>query len=221
MTDSKTKKIICLANSWRMGGVFVAGKVVADDGSYGEWVRPISERPTEEIAKKEIGGELNLLDIVEIPTLKKTEPPAHAYQKENVLIGNSQWANIKKASYSDAQNAVDVMDGALWVNGSDSFAGENDRIPEKEANNLEHSLCLIQADRFSVQQMVSDEGKIKYRALFFFNGEKYNLAITDSTIPRRADNMEIVTEDAILCVSLGGLFNGFAYKMVAGIITPA
>ena len=84
MTYSKT--IICLANSKKTGGRCVAGKAVVDDG-FGPWIRPISSRPTQELAPQERkyanGQDPDLLDIIEI---KFVEPRPQTYQSENHLI---------------------------------------------------------------------------------------------------------------------------------------
>ena len=50
---SFTKKMICLAKSRKTGGFCVAGKEILNDGTVGQWLRPISARDTEEIFANE------------------------------------------------------------------------------------------------------------------------------------------------------------------------
>ena len=73
---SYTKTILCLAASRKHGDYCFAGK----DVNTGEWIRPVSNRPDEEISFAECtmptGIQAGLLDILEIPFLKNIEQPA-------------------------------------------------------------------------------------------------------------------------------------------------
>ncbi len=69
---SYTKTIFCLAASRKHGGYCFAGK----DIETGEWIRPVSNRPKEEISVVECttpdGTQAKLLDILEIPLIRET-----------------------------------------------------------------------------------------------------------------------------------------------------
>ena len=59
--------------------------------------------------------------------------------------------------------------------------------------------------------------------MFRYADAQYNIGVTDPVIERQyfgQPNGEYAVADAILCISLGELHEGYAYKLVAAIITP-
>lgn len=89
------KTILCLANSRKPGGRCVVGKEVLEDG-YGEWIRPVSARSSEEISLIEMrfkdGQCPQVLDIISVPMAK---PKPHMHQSENHLIDNGcHWVKV-------------------------------------------------------------------------------------------------------------------------------
>ena len=66
--------------------------------------------------------------------------------------------------------------------------------------------------------------KRKVRARFSFNRELYQLSVTDPIVERRylmGQDGEYYIGEAVLCISLGELYEGFAYKLVAAIFLPS
>lgn len=125
-----TKRIVCLANSRKMSGRCIAGLEIEGD-RIGGWIRPVSGRPSEEIAlsdrRFENGSEPELLDILEIPML---EPRPHSCQIENHLIDDKiYWVKDGEFPRQQLLQLCEVPN-PLWVNGSHSYNGINDRIPE-------------------------------------------------------------------------------------------
>ena len=219
---------ICLANSRKTSGRCIAGKEVLRDG-FGDWIRPISARPTGELSEEERrfvdGGDPSVLDVIEVFMM---EPRAHGYQVENHLIDDKfYWRLERKAGWDDVQGCVEKINGPIWSNNSSSYNGTHDRVSEAEAAYIQSSLKLIKVGDLTVKVAVEGaefgNGKRKVRACFSLNGEFYRLAITDPIIERRylvRENGLHDVGEAILCISLGELYEEYAYKLVAAIFLP-
>jgi hypothetical protein len=223
-----TKKIICLANSRKISGRCIAGKEITDDG-YGEWIRPVSSRPTGEISEYERrfedGGHPQILDVITIPLIKH-QP--HHYQQENHLIDDGfYWEKEGAVRVDELCSMVDNIPNEMWVNGYSSYNGINDRIPEDVANSLESSLLLVQPDTLAISVSVEGAefggGKRKVRAIFSVNDHQYKLAVTDPKIEskylkKEDGRYDIDASKVYICVSIGEPYNGYCYKLVASII---
>ena len=104
-------------------------------------------------------------------------------------------------------------DDGRWLNPPSDLWGADDRVPYEQIVNgsipISQSLYLVQVD--DLQLYVKDS--IKRRASFSYNGNNYDLAVTDP----RFD--EIVSEGKglsnILCISLGEVFESNCFKLVA------
>lgn len=148
------------------------------------------------------------------------QPNPKHYQTENHLIDSDfYWAKIQDADWAMALNAVDQIEGDLWVNGFTDF---NDRVPETIARDLNRSLYLI--GPLTLRIHVAPEGinqRRKVRGSFTFNDSVYRLAVTDPIIERQYLNgpdRHFDIQNVLLCISLGELFKGYAYKLIAAVI---
>ena len=224
---SYIKTILCLACSRKMSGYCVAGKEVKA-GQYGDWIRPVSRRKDQEISETErrcAGGQkANVLDVLRIRFAAHV--PVH-HQTENHLIdGDQVWSRIGKATWDDVRSALDNLKGPIWANGYSSGHGLNDRVPDSIAKKFGSSLLLLEVSELQLSvAMESSPGrapKRKVRAHFRFSGISYVIAVTDpdweSSYKQKGDG-DYLIGDAILCISLGEVFEGYAYKLVAGIFT--
>lgn len=223
---SYTKTILCLAASDKHNGYCFAGK----DIETGEWIRPVSNRADEEISEMECtmsdGTEAKLLDILEIPFLQ--EMPSN-YQTENHLIDpKNKWKKISEGTWQQVEEAIDNHSGPLWVNEDASFGYSNNRVDGSEAAKLDNSLALIRPSKLRISEgrrggMFNGADDRLVKAYFSHDGIDYTLAVTDPTIKNRflavPDHTEEMT-GAVLCVSLGEVYGGNAYKLVAAVITP-
>jgi hypothetical protein len=224
------KKIVCLANSRKTAGRCIAGKELDRDMDFGDWIRPVSDRPTQEVSEEERryenGADPQLLDIISVPLL---EHQPHAHQSENHLIDDSHyWTKRGKANWAALQAAIDDDAETLWGTDSSSYYGMNDRIPEQSAPQYQSSLMLIEPTNFEI--VVAVEGREfnnprrKVRATFDWKGTSYTLPVTDPVIERQylaGDTGTFPLEDVLVCVSLGEPHTDhYCYKFCAAIITP-
>jgi len=224
-----TKTIICLANSRKIAGRCVAGKEVAGN-KIGGWVRPISGRPAGELSEEdrrfENGRDPKLLDVIKIPMI---ESRPQGFQTENHLIdGGHYWTKEGEATWDQLREALDSVSGPLWDSSSSSYNGLHDRVDEAAAAKLGDSLRLIEVKDLTIE--VSVEGaefgnaKRKVRGMFSFNGIQYKLSVTDPIVERKyflGENGVFRIGYAVLCISLGEPYSGYAYKLIAGLLLPA
>lgn len=194
----------------------------------GAWLRPISARATAEISEEERryedGVDPRVLDIMTIQFMK---PVPHAHQQENHLIDDSfYWAKNGVATWRQLGDGIENPAGPLWLNGSSSSNGLNDRVPEAALAGMGRSLFLIRPDSLTIS--TASEGgdfgpsRRRVRAKFSLCSHDYTLAITDPVVERESlagENGERVLKGAIVCVSLAEVFHGHAYKVAAAVIS--
>src|SRR5258708_21891940 len=225
MPDVKT--IVCLANSRKLSGRCVAGKVL-EKGKIGPWLRPVSNRVNEEVSEDERqysdGSDPQILDIIDIPVL---EPRPKSFQTENYLIDpDFYWERKGRASWKEVEKWTDSPK-ALWLNTDSTYAGLNDRVSVKEAACLTNSLYLLQLDDVKLHVFAPGAAfgnpKRRVQARFEYRGVSYWLRVTDPTYERtylkKADGAYNLGQ-CLVAVSLGEPFDGHCYKLVAAIITP-
>ena len=219
----KTKRIVCLANSRKLGGRCIAGHEWPNGPDAG-WTRPISGRPHHEVSKNERQyadrTEPAVLDVVDVPVLAH-EPSG--YQTENWLLDRGRsWKKTGEIDWDDLTTLVDG-DAPLWVDQYKSKNGRNDRIPLGRAKTLGTSLTLVRVTSLQLVVFAPDKAKseLKVQAAFKMGKRLYRLRVTDPIYERRflkRDDGPHDLGECCLTISLGEEFKGFAYKLVAAVI---
>lgn len=215
-----TKRIVCLANSFKKGGSCVAGRELIGAG-FGRWIRPVGDRPTAEVRTSE-SGNLKLLDIVDVPLLR-AEPRHH--QTENHVIDASQrWLKVGELPWAALAEMID-RPASLWINSDHTKGpGSYDCMSETEAFTLDTSLVLIKPEKFSIE--VGPHyytGKRTWRADFDYKGTSYNVSLTDPIATGKyTTDGSYLLDNVYACVSLTEPWekdNNRCHKLVAAIFT--
>jgi hypothetical protein len=228
MAAPLVKRIVCLANSRKMSGRCVAGRELVN-GVPGGWVRPVSDRPHEEVSleeqRYENGGMPQLLDIIDIP-LVAARPGAH--QPENWLLSpDFYWVKQGRLDAGSLQSLLDPP-APLWAGGIDTRKGRNDEIPVAWLPGLGGSLRFIWVQSLQVEVLRpgADFGNPKRRvqAQFSYSRVEYRLWVTDP----QAEERYLALPDGVhragpsyLTVSVGEPFGDSCYKLVAAVIGGA
>lgn len=221
-----TRRIICLANSYKPRGRCVAGRVF-QDGSVGEWVRPVSAREGGELSPAEcrygmLRGSVAVGDIADVQLAR---PARQGHQLENHEIeGAGVWRKTGCATWTLLYACQDEDCPDFWVNRGSSGRGLADRVPMSMAPEFSASLQLIYLPRMDLLVGTGFDGVGKeIRACFSHLGQEYRLKVTDPAI---CDEMKAKPVGrypvgmVLLCISISQPYKGHLYRLVATVITP-
>lgn len=224
------RTIICLANSRKPpSGRCIAGKELEGPRA-GQWVRPVSSRPTREVSEEErryeTGGRTRLLDIVCVP-LSSHSPDGH--QSENhILAEDYYWTKKGTATWDQVSTQLDKFDANFWVQAESTYYGLNDKVSELVAASISSSLKLIIPTNLQIQVAIEEgfEGRPsrrRVRANFGYHQRSYKLSVTDPEIEdyylQQPEGIYPI-ETAILCISLAEPWHAYASRLVASVVTP-
>lgn len=199
-------EIVILANSVKHNQHCVAGKCIAS----GKWIRPVSNESGAELSDRQVLCR-NPYGTFGVKPLQKVFIcfAAHApllHQPENYVIDGSLWQ----------QNFVFRKEGLVYLlDNPDDIWGRGDRVDYNKISSKEfviyQSLYLIAVEKLKLYL----NNYNRRRASFFYHGIEYDLAVTDPNFDKiKNNNYEI---KSILCISLGGEFQGNCYKLVVNI----
>ena len=238
------KKVLILAKSNKFNNACVAGVSIDNLNSLqlgkAEWIRPVDLAHKEAITSESmmLGNmngaptELRLLDIVSIPFKEKV---LSEHQSENVAIftsgyfdeirwdlelnpfvkTNKDYSSLLNKRQSIHRYLRSICSNQLdWPNHS-SKTGSNDRVLYEERRKINYSLALVETQ---LQAYLKNDWQL--RGVFNLEGIEYDLAITDLRVKEwfqtNGEN-EYLFPRVFICLSLGELFNGFYYKLIAGL----
>lgn len=223
---SEIKRLICLANSRKLSGRCVAGKELLARRKIGKWIRPVSDRETQEVSEYdrqyENGSDPKVLDIIDVP-MRKRNPDG--YQSENWLIEDTEyWEKCGSWPTTELRKLVDHVE-SLWINGYSTVQGENDRIPVNLSDELVDSLFFLHVDQLDLKVFAPGEAfgnsKRRVQGKFVSRGESYAFWVTDPVYEKKYLRMSDGTYSLGMCfltVSLGEPYRGSIYKLIAAII---
>jgi len=219
------KRIVCLANSRKWQGRCIAGRELVD-GQPAAWIRPISDRPHEEVSEYEQqyedGSDPIVLDVIDVPLI---DSHPNAFQPENWLLESTEyWVRVGQFAWQDLVHLADTT-GPLWLNGHHTKNGLNDEIPVEQARGLGNSLKLIFVDGIELHvlrpRLEYGNPKRRIQARFRFSGDNYWLWVTDPVIEKdylaRGEGSYRLNQ-CCLTISLGEPYNGNCYKLIAAVI---
>lgn len=224
------RTILCLANSRKPpSGRCIAGKEY-QGARTGQWIRPVSSRSSHEVSEDErryeSGSKAQILDIIRIPLLEHS-PQGH--QSENhVLDEDSYWEKQGEATWEQIVALEDSYDKGFWVAAEDTHYGLNDKISEAVAVTIPSSLKLLVLKNLSIevqreQGFQGRPGRRRVRTRFRYASKTYLLSLTDPEIEeqylRQGDGIYEIGKAAV-CISLGEVWNAYAFRLVASVITP-
>ncbi len=219
------KRIVCLANSRKLGGRCIAGREWRG-GRAGRWVRPVSDRENRDVSEYERqyedGSDPRILDVIDVPL---REPLPQPCQPENWLL-DPEYHREKsgRLSWFDLPALADPA-APLRADGCSSYEGRNDRVPLDAADSIGDSLRLLRIDDLALSVFRPGEAfgnaKRRVQARFPHAGRDYALWVTDP----RWERYCLAKPDGryrlgacYLTVSLGEPYRGFRYKLVAAIM---
>lgn len=221
------KRLVCLANSRKLSGRCVAGKELIQ-GVVGGWLRPVSDRPKEEVSKDERqyedGSDPRVLDLIDIPL---REPRPKSYQSENWLLDPQfYWQRVGRITWDDLGPLADDPP-SLWLNGFSTGVGLNDRVTLASAEQLAGSLYLLHIRTLELRVFAPGaafgNAKRRVQAVFAHRGTSYWLWVTDPLVVDKylalRDGSYPIGE-CFATISLGEPYEGYCYKLVAGLVTP-
>lgn len=213
-----TIRFVCLANSIKEGGRCLAGielnnnnePIIGKNGP--KWIRPICKTQHGKIYTHWV-THIKLLDIVEIESTGNPVKPS--YQSENIFFKDE---HLNIVGRFDRNGLNKLIDNRYYIFGNWGKALSTDEIVF-----LDHSLVLLRVSEFHVTEKINpeDPGKKKIRLHFLYNETKYDFPVTDPVFSQLYINNSAilnVIDSLYLCVSIGINFNGWYYKLVAGII---
>ncbi len=211
-------KIVCLANSFRLGGRCVGGVELDANNNpvlhagRPKWIRPVLHTAHEEVPVGLVSN-ISLLDIIEFDV---EEVGGHGHQTENVvfiptsLSRNGTFPNARANEITD-NNRFPLL-----------FGNRGAAVPETNMHLYTHSLTLLEVTNFEVNERVFPGKPFPQKKLSFtYNTNNYNLPITDPAFIHRYDtnrNLLQGVEKTFLTVSLSAPNETWLYKLVAGII---
>lgn len=229
-------EIAVLAYSYKLGGSCVAGatrdlRLVRPVSAQEHGVIPLSACRLPE-------GELALLDVLDLgevrERLRPGDPGYLVGQPDNVLCDPGCWRRVRRVPRSKVRPLLEQLTARSLEAGSLLLRSSTDRLEEDAVRRASRrpSLAVVRP-RDLVFEVRRDprRGRRRLRACFEVPGGPegvFDLAVTDIAFNDRVETAPARTSfapdelglspEVYLCLSLGEPFEGYRYKLVAGVI---
>lgn len=208
------RNIIVFANSVKHGNHCVAGKDIKTK----EWIRPVSSKESEQNELKDhqctCEGEDSPVKLLQVVKIELTDHISSTCQPENYLFSNTEW--ILRGYVEREKIISSFLDkpDKLWIDGQSYMDRVNYDLIKKKEIIISQSLYLIRVYKIVLYWKDRPDKNPQRRAHFEYNKMYYDFALTD---PNFENFEEEELFDRILCISLGGEFNNYCYKIIASI----
>ncbi|MBE9005768.1 hypothetical protein IQ259_12095 [Fortiea sp. LEGE XX443] len=216
------KRIVCLANSWKLKERCVAGI----DLDTGRWIRPVCEQyPNDGRVPREVrlveGREPELLDIIAIPLADTGND--FGFESENLTILQGKWQLLGKASPANLLSLYRNYPHILHNSNKYVNVSYLQSLPFYERRTLQ----LIHVIDFSVQPKEGVNGAIEWKGTLKTSSEQnlIEAKITDPVFVKKLESRYQITGEYLVTVSLSlpWAYNNWegeppCWKLIAGVI---
>lgn len=214
---------LCLANSKKYTQRCIAGivlqptpsgkhNIVRQPNGNPRWIRPVARNETGEVPEKAV-KHIKLLDIVEMST---TEAHPQGHQQENWFFENEVLPKLRSVPPDPA-----ILDKLVTPAPAGLFGDVHAAIGVDQAAYLDHSLLLVKVTEATPRFAPTSTERVQVRLTFSYGNMVYDLPITDIDFRLLfyKDCFVLRRKQHVYCtISLGQAYNGYYYKLVAGVI---
>ena len=222
----RLERVVCLANSYKHDNRCVAGVSLITN----KWVRLVGKQAPRCLTRSESrycdGKEVSLLDVFEVEIEADC---GSKYHPEDMRIAGTPWRRIRRF---DEASDVDVLRG-LVNHGPTVLEGCCDRIEVKKFATIAARVSLSLLEPEDLWWWIREESdKRRCRANFRLGHEgriRYDLPVTD---PSWLDQLNLLPTgihphstlcanrhtETCLTASLSEPYEGFHYKLIAGVV---
>lgn len=221
---SPLKRIVCLANSWKLDERCIAGI----DLNTGKWIRPVCDSLCPQDGKVPgsvrliEGREPEILDILEIPLADSGND--FGFECENLSVLSGQWKCLGKVQPTDLLQYCGSFTHILHNSWKYVNPSSLQRLPFHQRRTLQ----LVQVVSFSVEQGTSSKGNTEWRGTIQSpNGQRMEGAkITDPLFVRKLETGYQLQGNYLVTVSLSMPYRPHSnwegedpcWKLIAGVI---
>ncbi len=220
-----SKEIICLAYSRKDGGSCFAGIDLAAR----KWVRATGAHPNGALADndcfmQDAAGKFVLPRILDVIEIDFSHADRSLHQPENWKISGAEFRLLRRAGADEFEmlRQTPVDDPELFRGYERLIA-----VEDLESRPPEYSLALVRPSTLRWHPELDGYRRKRFRGTFGISGATYSLPLTDDEFAARLSKQEdqegtsrcvSTSNDLLLTISLGDLFHGSYYKLIAGVV---